>query len=215
MRAISEQQARVYEYARDLGGKWFTIQELASGTNVPMGTATSLVAKFEERGLFDRMRIAPAHVFRLSRLANSADPQLVRRIEQAIPIFAERRQDWLEREEAVLSEVLPRVQPPGNLEVDDGDVESQRRGVPALSTPHPAAKPAKTPRPNARTRELNPARPRKADQVIELLRRPGGASIDELVAHFGTQPHSIRALISVSTRERGLKALYEDGRYRL
>ena len=41
---------------------------------------------------------------------------------------------------------------------------------------------------------LNPGRePSKTDQLIELLRRDGGASIEEISEAFGWLPHSRRA----------------------
>ncbi len=56
------------------------------------------------------------------------------------------------------------------------------------------------------TRAAKPAkRPTRADEVVELLRRKNGATIEEMVTRFGVQPHSIRAIISVESRKRGLK----------
>ena len=44
---------------------------------------------------------------------------------------------------------------------------------------------------------LNPGRaPRKTDQLIELLRRDGGASIEEISEAFGWLPHSSRAKLT-------------------
>lgn len=48
-------------------------------------------------------------------------------------------------------------------------------------------------------------RPTRADEVVELLRRKNGATIEEMVRRFGIQPPSIRATISVESRKRGLK----------
>lgn len=52
-----------------------------------------------------------------------------------------------------------------------------------------------------------PTKPRvtRADEVVELLRRKNGATVAEMVTRFGLQPHSIRAIISVESRKRGLK----------
>lgn len=41
-----------------------------------------------------------------------------------------------------------------------------------------------------------PATPRKSDLVLGLLKRPKGASIEELQACTGWQPHSIRAVLT-------------------
>lgn len=64
-----------------------------------------------------------------------------------------------------------------------------------------APKPAK-----GATRPTKPAkRPTRGDEVVELLRRKNGATIAEMVTRFGLQAHSLRALISVESRKRGLK----------
>ena len=44
---------------------------------------------------------------------------------------------------------------------------------------------------------LNPGRaPNKTDQLIDLLRRDGGASIEEISEAFGWLPHSSRAKLT-------------------
>lgn len=47
-----------------------------------------------------------------------------------------------------------------------------------------------TPEPQA------PAYPSKRDQLLDMLRGPDGASIKEMCAHFGGQPHSARAMLT-------------------
>ena len=60
-----------------------------------------------------------------------------------------------------------------------------------------------------------PTKTKRGDRIIELMRRPEGVSIYELVAEFGTKPHTCRAQISVETRKRGLKAILIEGRYHI
>src|SRR3569623_1601307 len=95
---VSEHQVRVYEYAKVRAGGWFTIQELSTDANIPDASAKSHAVRFEEMGIFDRMRAAPAHLFRLSEFAATRDAKAVRRLDAAIPVFAERRHDRLQRE---------------------------------------------------------------------------------------------------------------------
>ena len=82
--------------------------------------------------------------------------------------------------------------------------------------PPKAAKPRK-----GATRAAKPAmkpaqRPTRGDEVVELLRRKNGATIAEMVARFGLQPHSLRAVISVETRKRGLMVeLVDRAHYRI
>lgn len=75
-----------------------------------------------------------------------------------------------------------------------------------------AAKPGKAPRPRAKPAK----RLTRGDEVVELLRRKSGATIEEMVTRFGVQPHTLRAVISVESRKRGLKVERpEQGRYHL
>ena len=48
---------------------------------------------------------------------------------------------------------------------------------------------------------------RRGDEVVELLRRKEGATIEEMVTRFGVMPHTLRAIISV-----GLAALRVSSR---
>lgn len=47
-------------------------------------------------------------------------------------------------------------------------------------------------------------RVRRGDQVIELLQRKDGCTIDELVERTGLLAHTLRAVISVESRKRNL-----------
>jgi Protein of unknown function (DUF3489) len=42
----------------------------------------------------------------------------------------------------------------------------------------------------------------KQDRVIALLRRPGGATLDDLVKATGWQPHSVRGFLAGTIRKR-------------
>ena len=45
----------------------------------------------------------------------------------------------------------------------------------------------------------------RGDEVVKLLRRKNGATVEEMTRRFGLLPHSIRAIISVEARKRKLK----------
>lgn len=69
----------------------------------------------------------------------------------------------------------------------------------------PAVRPKRT---RARNTEANPAEPKakgpsRKEQIVAMLRQPGGTTIDAIVARFGVQRHSARASISVFGREIG------------
>lgn len=59
----------------------------------------------------------------------------------------------------------------------------------------------------------------KIDLLINKLKRPSGATIDELVKATGWQPHSIRGAMAGALRKKGhvVTSLKADGtrRYRL
>ena len=83
-------------------------------------------------------------------------------------------------------------------------------------TRKPAAKKAKT-KPKAK-RIKKPDQPRtlKKDRLVEMLRRPEGATIEEITEAFGILPHSARAMISVTAKRLGVEATRDDRKaYRL
>ena len=61
--------------------------------------------------------------------------------------------------------------------------------------------------------------PSKLDQIAEMLRREGGASICEIMAITGWQQHSVRGALAGTLKKRGLVIVSEkaaDGRrYRI
>jgi hypothetical protein len=84
-----------------------------------------------------------------------------------------------------------------------------------------AKKPAKASKPRIirgkttasapRTRTLKP-KTSKQDQVLAMLRRVNGASIDEIVAATDWQPHSARGFLSGAVKKRlGIDVVSERG----
>jgi hypothetical protein len=67
----------------------------------------------------------------------------------------------------------------------------------------------------AKTRKAAPTpakQPSKQDQVLTLLRRQNGASIDEIVAATDWQPHSVRGFLSGAVKKRlGIDVISEKG----
>ena len=67
----------------------------------------------------------------------------------------------------------------------------------------------------ANTRKAVPAaRPKstKQSQVLALLRRQNGASIDEMVAATDWQPHSVRGFLTAAVKKRlGINVISEKG----
>ena len=68
----------------------------------------------------------------------------------------------------------------------------------------------------ARTRKTRAGS--KQARLVEMLRRPDGATIDEIVAAFGWQPHTARGAIAGALKKKlGLDVTSEkvDGRRRV
>jgi hypothetical protein len=79
-----------------------------------------------------------------------------------------------------------------------------------IEGPGPATTPAK------RTRPKKARGPAKKDRLVELLRRENGATIEELMAEFGWQAHTVRGAISIAATRLGVTAeRIEKRRYRL
>ena len=61
--------------------------------------------------------------------------------------------------------------------------------------------------------------PSKLDRLVELLKRPEGATVAEMMTAVGWQAHSVRGAMAGALKRRGLKILSEkvDGerRYRI
>lgn len=57
-----------------------------------------------------------------------------------------------------------------------------------------------------------PLRTTKQDQLLELLRREGGATVEELATAAGWQPHAIRAFLSRVRRSSGSKFILSRAR---
>lgn len=81
------------------------------------------------------------------------------------------------------------------------------------------AEPKLKPRRKSRTRQ--PAEPKVTrvtvgDRLVAMLRRPGGATIAEIMTEFGMLAHSARAIISIEARKkRGLEVTLDrkTGKY--
>ncbi|MFN4273939.1 MAG: DUF3489 domain-containing protein [Aliihoeflea sp.] len=67
----------------------------------------------------------------------------------------------------------------------------------------------------AQASERSPKPGSSAARVIEMLQRPGGASVEEMMTALGCKRVSVRALVSIQSRRIGAKVTLADGRYRL
>jgi hypothetical protein len=106
---ISEHQARLYEFVKAHPDRWFTTLEISVETNIPGNNVKLHCARFEEIGIFERIRISPAHAFRLDGAAAEHAPKMVGRLDEAVQIFADRRMAWLKREEGVVRRLDARL----------------------------------------------------------------------------------------------------------
>lgn len=95
-------------------------------------------------------------------------------------------------------------------------IEPAAKAIKKTASHRPAKAKRSGPAKNVVTRTTGPKPKREmnADTIIRMLTRDGGASIAELIAEMGIQPHTIRALISTTKRARGLTVELKEGRYR-
>ena len=230
---ISEHQARVYEYAKSRGDQWFTAMELSIETNIPANSAMSHAARFEEMGIFERIRISPAHAFRLDPGANRHASKVVSRLDEAMQIFRSRRMEWLKREEKVVRRLdLEAEQPlpvafvgntPASLPSTSlGGLRTNVSPAPTMSLdPVEAVSEALIADVLVRTSSSadeahRPPKPReKFALLLAMVSQTNGASLDELASALGNLPHSVRATISVESRKRGLRIECLNHRYYL
>jgi hypothetical protein len=85
--------------------------------------------------------------------------------------------------------------------------KAKAKSAKATRTPK-AAKKAKAPKPAG----SGPRATSKTAQLIEMLRRPKGATLEEVMAKFGWQVHTTRALMSAGgalTKKHGLTVISE------
>jgi hypothetical protein len=95
------------------------------------------------------------------------------------------------------------------------DAQPVLRGGEQADAPQ-AAQPTKTTKPRKRSQPRKDRGPSKKDQLVEMLRRENGATIEELVAEFGWQAHTVRGAISIAAKRLGVTAeRVEKGRYRI
>lgn len=105
------------------------------------------------------------------------------------------------------------------IEVPSPPVPPKSSGPLQLFYPVPKpTKPAKVPKPPKPPRAVRktiPKRPSKRSQVVEMLLRPEGASLDEIAHRFGWKRTTAHSCVSYDVRKDGVRGLRcRDGRYR-
>ena len=88
-----------------------------------------------------------------------------------------------------------------------GQTATKQAPAPAATFAPTKAKPARQrrmARPVSAPAADPPRRPGKLDQIEALLRRTDGASLTEMIAATGWQPHSIRGAMAGALRKRGI-----------
>lgn len=210
---ISDHQIRVYEFARSVQGKWFTIQEAAIATNVRANTAKTHASRFETLGIFERLRLSPSHVFRLAEDAATRCPHMVSRLEEAVPVVMERRRQLLKREAQYLGEIGSDAEIEENVDRQQTTRDQSASPPGGVATQSQAEENSSRSRDDEVSKQRPQKKPRKADQIMAMLEQPNGASLDEIADAFGIKTHSARAVISVESRKRGVSPVLSDGRY--
>lgn len=97
---ISDEQIRVYKYAKSQGLVHFSVSELARAAGIRESSAYNHASRFVELGIFDCWRQYPQQVFRLSAYADQRSPEMVRRLEEHLPIVDCQREKRVKSEAA-------------------------------------------------------------------------------------------------------------------
>ena len=107
---------------------------------------------------------------------------------------------------AEVQKLAPTVHTPGGPA--DGATEADPAPAPAKSAKKAPAKRVKAPKAVG----SGPRATSKTAQLIEMLRRPKGATLEEVMARFGWQVHTTRALMSAGgslTKKHGITVISE------
>ena len=80
--------------------------------------------------------------------------------------------------------------------VAPGKAKSGKKASPAKKGPKGAKESRRHPRNGSKTKEKRVRKGSKTETILELLKRPGGATAKELMKATGWQPHSLRGFIS-------------------
>jgi hypothetical protein len=233
---VTDARGLAYDFAKKRGGRWFTANDLAEGAYLDQAAAQAAAGWLADMRLLDFNYQVRPRSFRLNANAQQLVPELVREIENALEIILQRRKAEAKARAAFFGSnssnyshtpgppnrrarhrngplpddpLNPKPAPAGPL----GGPSAPGGGYNANAAPSGSA-PAPSSPPDGTRSNVRP-KVGKADQLFALLARPQGASMEELVEEFGIQPHSIRAMISVKSRERGLRATLNDGRYQI
>ena len=102
--------------------------------------------------------------------------------------------DWAHKQETPQATAAPAEKP-----------KAPKKAPVAARKPHvaaPKAKSANKPSPQAGKKPAAARHGSKTARVLDLLKRPGGATLRELMKATGWQPHSLRGLLSGTLRKK-------------
>lgn len=105
---------------------------------------------------------------------------------------------------------------PGRSEIIQKPIEPKAKPARKGRASPTDAKPARRPRRPTDDNTPKPKRQTVGERLVEMLRRPDGATIEEITDAFGILAHSARAIISIEARKkRGLEVKLDraTGRY--
>lgn len=105
---------------------------------------------------------------------------------------------------------------PGRSEIIEKPVEPKAKPARKSKASPANAKPARKPHKTTDNDAPKPKRRTVGARLVEMLRRPGGVTIEEIMEAFGILTHSARAIISIEARKkRGLEVKLDraTGRY--
>lgn len=228
-----------YDFAKHRASAAFTAEELAAGANIKLAAAQRVAMLLSELRIFDCIaNHRPRHYCLMDPPLSENGPRIAE-IEKILRLIilpklrtaAQESQNIRASEPSAYDPYTPqadrRAEPrKGNDSPPNG---GSAEGGPAAPKPKPPEGPgAANQNVGNAASEVGGSGPTDADAggapstrgridktklLFDMIRRPEGATLDELATALGNQPHSVRASISVKSRELGLKVECENGRY--
>ena len=86
-------------------------------------------------------------------------------------------------------------------------VASERKGAPKRRKPGTAAQPTKQAKAEKKSlrKAASPRAQGKGEKILEMIRRPKGATLAEIMTATGWQAHSVRGFISTAAKKHRVK----------
>ena len=97
---FTDPEERILDYAEKRKPKTFSVQQVAEEVNIPFGTAQSIVSRFEDMELLQRVKAHGEQLFVYEPTKNGLELRKARQMSSLRETVQERRERKLKREQA-------------------------------------------------------------------------------------------------------------------